>query len=217
MVAAPPTALYHRRPRSHRRSHGSTCDRAAGQGNRNGQKSMLQAIRTRVGGIIVKVLFGLLILSFGFWGLYTRSPFFQDKSADAVVATVGSRDIHAGAVQAALKPALERLRTQLGGTLDPAQVKQLGVLDAIVDQIVDRELLGQEVSHLPLDLSDDVVRSAIMANPAFVGPDGKFNRDQFNQLLAANRMTEDGLVARLRQETPRGDVPPALTPGGVGP
>ena len=68
---------------------------------------MLQAIRTRAGGIIVKVLFGLLILSFGFWGLYTRSPFYQDKSPDAVVASVGSRDIHADAVQAALKPALE--------------------------------------------------------------------------------------------------------------
>ncbi|HXO03374.1 MAG TPA: peptidyl-prolyl cis-trans isomerase, partial [Stellaceae bacterium] len=78
-------------------------------------------------------------------------------------------------------------------------------------------LLDQEVSHLHLDLSDDVVRSAIMANPAFVGPDGKFNRDQFNQLLAANRMTEDGLVARLRQEIPRGDVLQALTAGVVVP
>ncbi len=99
---------------------------------------MLQAIRTRAGGIIIKVLFGLLILSFGFWGIYTRSPFFQDNSPTAVVATVGDRDIHADAVQAALQPALERLRSQLGGTLDPAQVKQLGVLDADVDQIVDQ-------------------------------------------------------------------------------
>jgi len=178
---------------------------------------MLQAIRTRAGGIIVKVLFGLLIISFGFWGIYTRSPFFQDKSPDAVVATVGTRDIHADAVQTALQPALERLRAQLGGTLDPAQVKQLGVLDAIVEQIVDRDLLDQEVAHLHLDLSDDVVRSAIMANPAFIGPDGKFNRDQFNQVLAANRLTEDGLVARLRQEIPRGDLLQALTAGVVVP
>src|ERR1700721_862417 len=128
MVAAPPTALYHRRPRSHRRSHGSTCDRAAGQGNRNGQKSMLQAIRTRVGGIVVKVLFGLLILSFGFWGIYTRSPFFQDTaSPEAVVASVGDKDIRVEQLQAALQPAIERLRAQLGGTLNAAQVKQLGI------------------------------------------------------------------------------------------
>ena len=174
---------------------------------------MLQAIRTRAGGIIVKTLFALLILSFGFWGIYTRSPFFQDKSPDAVVASVGSRDIHANEVQAALQPAIERLRAQLGGRLDPAQVKQLGVLDAVVQQIIDRELLDQEIAHLRLDLSDDVIRSAIMANPAFIGPDGKFNRDQFNQLLAANRMTEDSLVARLRQEIPRGDLLQAMTAG----
>ena len=42
---------------------------------------MLQAIRTRAGGIVVKVLFGLLILSFGFWGIYTRSPYFQEQVA----------------------------------------------------------------------------------------------------------------------------------------
>jgi peptidyl-prolyl cis-trans isomerase D len=99
---------------------------------------MLQAIRTRAGGIIVKVLFGLLILSFGFWGIYTRSPFFQDKSPDAAVATVGSRDIRADTLQAALQPALERLRAQLGSALDPAQIKQLGVVDAVLDQIIDR-------------------------------------------------------------------------------
>ena len=47
--------------------------------------------------------------------------------------------------------------------------------------------------------------------------DGKFNRDQFNQILAANRLTEDGLVARLRQEIPRGDVLQAITAGVVVP
>ncbi len=178
---------------------------------------MLQAIRTRAGGIVIKVLFGLLILSFGFWGIYTRSPFFQDKSPDAAVATVGSRDIRADTLQAALQPALERLRAQFGGTLDPAQVKQLGVLDAVLDQIIDRELLDQEVHRLRLDLSDDVIRTAIVSNPAFIGPDGKFNRDQFSQILAANKLTEEGLVARIRQEIPRGDLLQALTAGVVVP
>src|SRR3984957_16561877 len=102
---------------------------------------MLQAIRTRAGGIIVKVLFGLLILSFGFWGIYTRSPFFQDKSPDAIVATVGDHDIPAEQVQTALQPALDRLRAQLGGSIDPAQAKQLGIVDAVLGQLVDREVL----------------------------------------------------------------------------
>jgi len=178
---------------------------------------MLQAIRTRAGGVIVKTLFALLILSFGFWGIYTRSPFFQDKSPDAVVASVGDQEIRADAVQAALQPAVERLRAQLGGSLDTAQIKQLGVLDSVLDQLIDRSLLGQQAQHMRLDLSDDVIRTAIMSNPAFIGPDGRFNRDQFNQVLVANRMTEGTLIARLRQEIPRGDLLQAMTAGVVVP
>jgi len=179
---------------------------------------MLQAIRTRAGGIIVKVLFGLLILSFGFWGIYTRSPFFQDKSSpDAVVATVGNHDIHADAVQKALQPTLERLRQQLGGKLDPAQVKELHVVDAIVAQLVDNELLHQEVAHLRLDLSDDVIRTAIFSNPAFIGADGKFDRDRFTQVLSVSHLNEEQLIARLREQIPSGDLLQAMTAGVIVP
>ena len=175
---------------------------------------MLQAIRTRAGGIVVKVLFGLLILSFGFWGLYTRSPFFQDKgSPDAIVASVGDREIRADQLQTALRPVIERVRAQFGGAVDPAQIKQLGIPAAVLDQLVDHDLLDQEADHLRLDLSDDVVRSAITSNPAFVGPDGRFSPDQFRQILAANRMSEQGLADRLRAELPRGDLLQALTAG----
>ena len=175
---------------------------------------MLQAIRTRAGGIVVKVLFGLLILSFGFWGLYTRSPFFQNgQSPDAVVASVGDREIRADQLQAALRPVVERLRAQFGGALDQAQIKQLGVTDAVLEQLVNQSLLDQEAAHLRLDISDDVIRSAITSNPAFVGPDGRFNPEQFRQILTMNRMTEQSLADRMRADIPRGDLLQALTAG----
>jgi peptidyl-prolyl cis-trans isomerase D len=174
---------------------------------------MLQAIRTRAGGIVIKVLFGLLIISFGFWGIYTRSPFFQDQSPQAVVASVGDQEINAQQLQAAVTPAIDRLRAQFGGTLDMAQAKQLGIPEAVLNQLIDESLLNQETAHLHLDLSDDVIRNAIFSNPSFIGPDGKFDHDKFNQLLAANNLTEEGLEARLRAEIPRGDMLQALTAG----
>ncbi len=175
---------------------------------------MLQAIRSRAGGIVVKVLFGLLILSFGFWGLYTRSPFSQDKgSPDAVVANVGDREIRADQFQAALKPTVDRLRAQFGAALDAAQLRQLGIGDVVLGKLIDDSLLDQENAHLQLELSDEVIRAAIKANPAFIGPDGQFNRQQFDQILALNHLTEDGLIARLRTEIPRGDLLQALTAG----
>ncbi|HEV8030102.1 MAG TPA: SurA N-terminal domain-containing protein [Stellaceae bacterium] len=174
---------------------------------------MMQAIRTKAGGIIVKVLFGLLIVSFGFWGIYTRSPYYQDRSPDTVIATVGGRDIRAEELQQALQPALERLRAQLGTALDPQQVKQLGVLDSLLDQLINRALLDQETARLGLDVSDEMVRSAIYDNPAFKGADGRFDRGMFQQVLMMNRLTEDQLVERLRHEIPRSDLLQAITVG----
>ena len=55
-------------------------------------------------------------------------------------------------------------------------------------------------------MSDDVVRSAIFDNPAFEGPDGRFDRSLFNQVLMMNQLTEDQLVARLRRDIPRTDL-----------
>ena len=109
-----------------------------------------------------------------------------------------------------------RLRAQLG-TIDSAQLKQLGVIDTLLNQLIERLLLDQEVARLQLDVSDEVVRNAIYDNPAFRGPDGRFDRAQFNQMLMMNRLSEEQLVARLRREIPRSDLLQAVTVGVAAP
>ena len=174
---------------------------------------MMQAIRGRAGSIIVKVLFGLLIISFGFWGIYTRSPFSESRSPDTVVASVGDDSIRAEDLQKAVEIAMQRLRAQTGGTITVQQAKQLGVLDGLLNQLVDRTLLDQETQRLKLSVSDDVVRSTIYDNPAFRGPDGRFDRMLLQQVLTMNGMTEDQLVERVRREIPRSDLLQSLTAG----
>jgi peptidyl-prolyl cis-trans isomerase D len=171
---------------------------------------MMQWIRGRAGSIIAKILFGLLIISFGFWGIYTRSA---PPTADTVVATVGGVDIRADALQRALPPVLERLRAQYGASIDAQQMKQLGIIGRLLDQLIERSLLDQEAQRLGLEVSDEAIRGAIYDNPAFRGPDGKFDRSLFAQALALNRMSEDQLVARLRQDIPRSDLLQAITAG----
>ncbi len=132
---------------------------------------MMQWIRGRAGSIIVKALFALLIISFGFWGIYTRSDYYSGHSPDTVVAAVGDRNIRAEDLQRALEPALERMRAQFGTAIDPRQVKQLGILDTLLGQLIDRSLIDQEAARLGLEVSDEGIRSSIYANPAFRGPD----------------------------------------------
>lgn len=174
---------------------------------------MMQAIRTRAGSFVVKALFGLLVISFGFWGVYTRSPYYESHSPDTVIATVGDRDIRAEELQKAIQPMVERLRAQFGGTLDQQQIRQLGIPDAALKQLIDRALVDQETRRLGLAVPDTVIRNAIYQNPALVGPDGKFDRQMLDQLLAANHLTEDQLVTQLRRDIPRSDLLQSVTAG----
>jgi peptidyl-prolyl cis-trans isomerase D len=178
---------------------------------------MLQAIRSKAGSYIVKGLFVLLILSFGAWGIITRSPFQEHAAADAVIATVGDQTIRVQDFQALLQPTLQRLRAQLGVPIDKQQIKQFGIVDTLLGQLVDRSLLDQEAERLKLDVADQVVRSAITSNPAFRGPDGRFDRNRFHQALAANNLSEEQFIERLRHDIPRTDILHAVTVGVVPP
>jgi peptidyl-prolyl cis-trans isomerase D len=175
---------------------------------------MLQAIRSKAGSFIVKLLFGLLILTFGIWGI---GDIFRTGSSDTAIAIVGDHAIRAEELQTALRRALEQLSARFGSAIDLQQAKQLGLIDETLNQLIDRSLIDQEVARLQLDSSDDLIRNVITGNPSFRGPDGKFDRGLFNALLAANHLAEDQYVALLRHDIPRNDLLHAVTAGAVAP
>ncbi|HEY3912108.1 MAG TPA: SurA N-terminal domain-containing protein [Stellaceae bacterium] len=175
---------------------------------------MLQAIRSKAGSWFVKALFGLLIVTFGIWGI---GDIFRNRTPDTVVATVGGQTIDAEALQTAVQPALERLSTQTGSAVDLQQAKKMGVIDEVLRQLIDRSLIDQETARLKIEVSDDVIRNAIMLDPMFRGENGAFDRAAFDGLLAANHLTEGQYVARLRQQIPRNDLLLAVTDGAVAP
>jgi peptidyl-prolyl cis-trans isomerase D len=178
---------------------------------------MMQAIRGRAGSIIVKILFGLLIISFGYWGIYVRSPFGGSSSSGTTVATVGGHSIDVDELQRALRPTIAQLRARFGGTIDPQQLKELGVTDAVLDHLIENRLLDLEAGRLGLAVPDTVIRSAIYANPNFLGPDGRFDRQRFEEILAMNNLSEAELVADLRRDIPRTDLLEAIAVGATAP
>ena len=173
---------------------------------------MLQAIRSRAGSYVVKILFALLILTFGVWGI---GDIFRSRGSDTVVATVGDHSIRAEELQTALRRALEQLSARFGSAIDLQQAKQLGLVDQTLAQLIDRSLIDQEVARLGLDISDDQIRNVITANPSFKGSGGRFDRTLFGAVLAANNLTEDQYVALLRRDIPRNDLLHAVTAGAA--
>ena len=175
---------------------------------------MLQAIRSRAGSFVVKVLFGLLILTFGIWGI---GDIFRNRPTDTVIATVGEQNIRAEDLQTAMRRELERLSTQFHAPIDLQQAKKLGIIDDVLGELIDRSLLGQEAARLRLEVSDDVIRNATTGNPNFRTSDGQFDHALFNAVLAQNHLSEDQYVTLMRQDIPRDDLSQAVALGAAAP
>ena len=84
---------------------------------------MVQAIRSKAGSLVVKGLFGLLILTFGIWGI---GDIFRNRPTDTVIVTIGDQSIRAEDLQAAVRRELERLSARFGGAIDIQQAKSSG-------------------------------------------------------------------------------------------
>jgi peptidyl-prolyl cis-trans isomerase D len=175
---------------------------------------MLQAIRSKAGSFVVKGLFVLLILTFGVWGI---GDIFRNRPTDTVIATVGEQSIRAEDLQEATRREIERLSARFGAAIDIQQAKKLGVVDNVLDGLIDRSLLDQEAARLRLEVSDEVIRNTTIDNPKFRTPDGQFDRALFNAVLAENHLTEDQFVTMVRRDIPQDDLRQAVMLGATAP
>lgn len=175
---------------------------------------MLQAIRSKASSFIVKVLFGLLIVTFGIWGI---ADIFTNRSPDTTVATVGNRIITLDQVNSALQTEMQRLETMLGRPIDAAQAKRLGVVDDTLQRLIDSDLADLEADRLDLKIGDAAVRRAIIDNPNFRNQAGVFDRQLFDSILAQNNMSEAQFEEEYRGDLLRGQLAQAISDGWTAP
>ncbi len=175
---------------------------------------MLQAIRSKASSFVVKILFSLLIFTFGVWGI---GDIFLNRGPDTTMATVGDRDVSAQQLSDAVQSAIQRLSEQLHTNVDAAKAKQLGVVDKSLQAIVNTDLMGLEIDRLGLTIGDEAVRNEIMSDPTFRNSQGLFDRSVYTQLLAANHLTEPQFEAYTRANMLQAQLLAAITDGVAAP
>ena len=172
---------------------------------------MLQTIRSKASSLPVKILFGLLIVTFGVWGI---GDIFRDRGTSSVAATVGNRKIGVQELGQAVRQDAERWRQALhGATLDSEQLKQLGIVDSALQRLIDRELVDLEIGHLGLAVSDDALDELIRSNRAFQNDKGAFDPLLYQQYVASQHMTLPQFKATLRDDLVRQQLDQALIDG----
>src|SRR6476619_8471013 len=107
----------------------------------------------------------------------------QGAAGNAVVASVEGREITAQQFRRVYQQQMQAYRQSYGANVDDRLLKQLGIDQRIVQQMVQEEASLAEAKRLGIKASDAEIRERILALPAFQ-ENGQFIGDQrYRQLL----------------------------------
>lgn len=170
---------------------------------------MLQAIRSRTAGVVVKVLFIVLVASFAVWGI---GDYAFLRRSEEVAIRVGDTKITPEQLSIEYRREVDRLRRSFP-QFDLELARQIGLIDQVVERIVRDKLFEKEAARLGIVVSDDVVRARIASNPAFHGLGGSFDRNVFQRVLYENGYSEAQYIELLRQELARSAIIESVAAG----
>jgi peptidyl-prolyl cis-trans isomerase D len=157
---------------------------------------MLEFFRTHQ-RLMQLVLLLIILPSFAFFGLQSYT---QMADRDPAVAKVAGQDISQREWDAAQARQLDRFKQVFGDQFNPAMFDTPEAKMGALENLVAQKALSKDVSDKHLTVSDDTIRQTILGIPGLTGPDGKFDKERYQQLLAAQGMTPERFEAGLRHD-----------------
>ena len=170
---------------------------------------MLDALRRGSTGWIAKLLFALLVLSFAVWGV---ADVFTGWGRGAI-AKVGDQEIRVEDYQRAFQNEINQISQQAGRRITTEQAHAAGLDNRVLAQLIGWSAVEAHANELGLALSDESLAEAMKTDPAFKGPDGKFNRLAFENVLDRLGISERGFLQLRRRDELRGQLTSALING----
>lgn len=174
---------------------------------------MLAAMRKTANSTFAKVfIFGVLIISFGAWGIADYVT--GGSTLGTTAAYVGDDEI---SVQELSRAYNESLRQANLGQIEPETAQALGLANRALDSLVAQSLIDQEAINLGLAAPDSAVVRAIQSNPNFRGANGQFDRAVYQGFLQFSGLTERAYVAAVRQDIARRQLLESMISGAGAP
>ena len=139
-------------------------------------------MRKSVGSTFVKVfIFGLLIVSFGLWGV---SDYVFSGVQTGPAAVVGDDEISVARLADEYRRDLQRLNAS---AIEPEQAQALGLASQTLQRLIGQSLLNQESAGLKLTATDNQVRQRLQSDPSFQSELGGFDSDRIPRHFACDR------------------------------
>jgi peptidyl-prolyl cis-trans isomerase D len=163
---------------------------------------MRKASSNWVGKTIMAIVMGVLIISFGVWGIADIFKGFGQST----VAKVGGTEISLNEFRQIYTDRLQQISRQVGRPLTPDQARAFGLDRQVLQQTIAEAALDEEARRLGLGQSDDQIRQFIMNDPNFKGVNGSFDPNRFQAVIRNFGYTEQRYVADQRKVSLRRQI-----------
>lgn len=144
---------------------------------------------------VAQVILALLILPFAVWGL---ESYFSGGGGDSVATVAGVR-IAERDYQQQLADQRDALREQMGERFDPAVAESSKFRLAVLEDMINRQLLIGTAVNSGMTVPDDKLADIIRKIPAFQ-KDGKFDVKSYDALLRQQGFTPATFQEQIRTQ-----------------
>lgn len=155
---------------------------------------MLQGIRDGSKSIFAKILVGLIILTFAFWGIETIVSL---KFGSDAPASVNGEEISEFDIAQMVELQKRNLKAQFGGKIDESIFDEKMLRNAAVERLVEEKTMSLAAKDAGLFYSSAAIDGLILNTPDFQ-EDGKFSADRFDLVLRSVGFTRNTYRTMLR-------------------
>jgi peptidyl-prolyl cis-trans isomerase D len=174
---------------------------------------MLRGIRKAssnwLGKAVMAVVMGVLIVSFGIWGIADIFRGFGQSK----LAKIGNTEISIEAFRQIYTERLQQFSRQFGRPLTQEQARLFGLDRQVLQQTIAEAALDEEARRMGLGQSDAETLRVIHNDPNFKGLNGQFEPARFAAVIRQAGYTEQRYIAEQRRVSLRRQITGTISAG----
>src|SRR4051794_14099096 len=172
-------------------------------------RGMRKASSNWLGKTIMAVVMGVLIISFGIWGIADIFKGFGQST----LARIGNTEISTEQFRQIYTDRLQQIGRQFGRPLTQDQARAFGLDRQVLEQTIAEAALDEEARRLGLGQSDAETLRVVMNDPNFKGLGGKFDPQRFQSTIRQFGFTEARYIADQRRVSQRRQIAGTISAG----
>src|ERR1700680_2473482 len=172
-------------------------------------RGMRKASSNWLGKTIMSVVMGVLIISFGVWGIADIFRGFGQST----LATVGHTEISTEQFRQLYTEKLQQIGRQFGRPLTTDQARAFGLDRQLLQQTIAEAALDEEARRLGLGQSEAETMRMIFNDPNFQGVGGALHPGRFQATIRQFGFSEQRYVADQRRASLRRQIAGTISAG----